>query len=129
MDAEALRAQLMPTFREELSDHVATLRDGPAVLADPDRSRGDDGEGLVRAAHTVKGAAGSLGIPLVAAAGGQLERRLVAARANGDADADGLVALLPRAADALEDAGERLSRGEDLEGSALDVLMSEMEAS
>jgi chemotaxis protein histidine kinase CheA len=129
MDAKELRAQLMPTFLEDLEGQVAILREGADLLRDaPGYEAGADRlESVLRAAHTLKGAAGAVGVDLVADASRALEQALARARVDGwSADAE-LAALVRDGAGVIEDAGRRLSKSESLAGSPLEVFVAGLE--
>ena len=100
----------MTTFLEELEEHVRTLNQELLALekGPPAEEAGQRLKAVFRAAHSLKGAARSVSLPLIEGACHQLEEILAAAR-------DGLLtlgaehfALLFATADGIEEAGMRL---------------------
>src|SRR5437868_795365 len=82
MDQEALLAQLVALFREELASHVEGLN---ASLLALEKSLGTDEArehvgALLRSVHALKGAARAAGVQLVEEACHRIEELLVAAR-------------------------------------------------
>jgi two-component system chemotaxis sensor kinase CheA len=130
MDRNKLIERLMATFLGELEEHVRTLN---AVLLtlekDPDGpGRADAYKTLLRVAHSLKGAARSVGIAPIEEACHRVEEVLSAARDGRRAlDADRF-ALLFTAADAIEEAGMRLREQQDLADSPLTRLLPRLES-
>jgi two-component system chemotaxis sensor kinase CheA len=121
MDQEALQRRLMDVFVGELEEHVRSLNGGLLAL-EKQPSADDRAEcvrGLFRAAHSLKGAAGSVGVKPIEAACHHLEELLGAVRDGsitlGSEDFD----LIYAAADAIADAGTRLRAKQDLNGSPI----------
>ena len=116
IDQEALQRRLMVVFLGELEEHTRVINDGLLALEkEPSAAgRADHLQGLFRAAHSLKGAAGAVGVKPIEAVCHSLEEILVAAR-------DGSITLGPdhfeviyAAADAVADAGARLREQRDL---------------
>lgn len=112
-----LARRLLPTFLEELEEHLAVLRAGFASLPEIDRGAERDAHlaDLFRAAHTLKGAARVVEQEAIEAAAQCLEAALGEAR-------DGTLELRPVVLDAmaalvieLHDAGARLRDARDLD--------------
>src|SRR5690349_12896722 len=82
MDRAKLFERLMTTFLGELAEHVRVLNDELLALEkQPDEAdRAERFRVLFRAAHSLKGAARSVGVPLIEDACHRLEDILVAAR-------------------------------------------------
>src|SRR5688500_5053914 len=110
MDRDALIKRLMATFLGELDEHARALnRDLLALEKSPDApERAERFKALFRAAHSLKGAARSVGVGTIEAACHALEEVLGAARDGRLAISRDLFALLFAAADAIEEAGMRL---------------------
>lgn len=122
MDKARLIQRLMATFVAELEEHVRALERDLLAL-----EKGAEGEAqrklfevLFRTAHSLKGAAGSVGVGPVEAAAHLTEEVLSAAR-DGRLPIDGafFAGLLP-VVDAIGDAGRRLRDSRDLAGGPLD---------
>ncbi len=130
MDRAKLLERLMATFVGELAEHVRTLNGELLALEkDPDGpTRAERFKTLLRAAHSLKGAARSVNVGLIEEASHRLEDVLLAARDGRVAADPELFALLYAAADALEEAAMRLREQHDLAGSPLDLLLPKLEA-
>ncbi len=130
MDRVSLLARLMATFVGELAEHVRTFN-GELLALEKNPEGADRAERfktLLRAAHSLKGAARSVNVGLIEEASHRLEDVLIAARDHQiAADAD-LFALLYASADALEETGGRLRDQRELDGSPLDLLLSRLDA-
>ncbi len=121
MNKDQLAARLLATFLGELEEQLRVMNaDLLALEADP--ADGERLKSLFRVAHTLKGAARAVNIPLIEQSCHALETLLAEAR-------DGKLTLGPEeftllfsAADALTDAGELLKAGRDLAGSPLAAL-------
>ena len=130
MDQEALQRRLMDVFLGELEEHVRSLNDGLLAL---EKQAGADERtecvrGLFRAAHSLKGAAGSVGVKPIETACHHLEEILGAVR-------DGSITLGPEyfdviyaAADAIADAGSRLRAKQDLTAAPIASIGSRLAA-
>lgn len=108
-DDEALRARLHAVFLEELDEHVERLERGLGLVTAglPDVPAGVVDE-LFRSAHSLKGAAGSVGAAPIAALCHELEDTLSRVR-EGDATLDEpLVHDLLRLVDEVANAGASL---------------------
>jgi two-component system chemotaxis sensor kinase CheA len=110
MDQEALVRRLMDVFLGELEEHVRDLNDGLLALEKVSGrvERVELVKGLLRSAHSLKGAAGAVGVRQIETVAHGVEEIIGAAR-------DGSVALGPKefeaayeAVDAIADAGARL---------------------
>src|SRR5262249_26012110 len=130
VDRDRLARRLMATFVGELGDNVAALeRDALALerAAGPDAAAGLV-QNLFRTAHSLKGAARAVNVPLVEAACHHLEDLLAAAREKGADDPASLCPLVLAAADALGEAGRRLKGNQPLDGSSLEQMLPRLEA-
>lgn len=122
MDKARLIQRLMATFVAELEEHVRSLERDLLTL-----EKGVEGEArrqlfevLFRTAHSLKGAAGSVGVAPVEAAAHLAEEVLSAGRDGRlPIDAEFFGALLP-VVDAVGDAGRRLRDARDLAGGPLE---------
>src|SRR5438874_8356632 len=130
MDKGKLIQRLMATFLEELEEHVRTLNQELLALekGPPGEERARRLKAIFRAAHSLKGAARSVSIPLIEAACHRLEEILSAAR-------DGVLTLGPEhfallfaTADGIEEAGMRLREQQDLSEAPLVDLLPRLEA-
>ena len=114
MDNADLQARLMKTFLVELEDHVATLNE--ALLQLEKETSAERRSQLVRlpfrAAHSLKGAARSVGQTALEGCCQYLESVLAAARSDGSIFDDQLFRLLYSTADAIEALGKALAQGE-----------------
>lgn len=121
MDQEALQRRLMDVFLGELEGHVRALNDGLLALEKQPSAdeRAECVRGLFRAAHSLKGAAGSVGVTPVEGACHHLEELLGAVRDGRIALGPGDFDLIYAAADAIADAGTRLRAKQDLSGAPI----------
>src|SRR5437868_1350260 len=96
MDREALAKRLMATFVAELDEHIGGLnRDLLALEKDPARAdRAEILSSVFRAAHSLKGAARAVQVPLVERACHHLEDILAAVRDGRRSLDAGLFSLL-----------------------------------
>lgn len=124
MDREELSRRLMSTFLGELEEHVRSLnRDlleiekgaGGAVLL----------KTLFRTAHSLKGAARSVGVHPIEALCHRIEGVLSSA---GEALPPALVQGLFAAADAVAEAGKRLREGKPIDVEAVSAVQSRIES-
>ena len=130
MDKARLIQRLMATFVAELDEHVRSLERDLLAL-----EKGVEGEArrqlfevLFRTAHSMKGAAGSVGVAPIEAAAHLSEEVLSAARDGRLAiNGDFFGALLP-VVDAIGDAGRRLRDGQDIAGGPLESALRRMAA-
>jgi len=130
MDRAKLLERLMATFVGELAEHVRTLN-GELLALEKDpggAGRAERFKTLLRAAHSLKGAARSVNVGLIEEASHRLEDVLLAVRDGRVAPDPGVFALLYAAADAFEEAGMRLREQHDLVGSPLDLLVPGLES-
>jgi len=130
MDRNNLIKRLMATFLGELDEHVRTInRDLLALEKDPvGPGRGESFGSLLRAAHSLKGAARSVNVGPIESVSHLLEELVVAGRDGLLAFDHGLFALLFASADAIEEAGTRLREQVDLLDSPLVALPPRLEA-
>lgn len=129
MDREALRAHLAATFMDELEEHVRALnREALALERDAGAERPEILRTLFRAAHSLKGAARSAGVPPIEAVCHVLEELLVRARDGAVLPDAAFVQLLLAAADALEDAAVQLRSKRDPATARLTDLLVRLEA-
>src|SRR4051812_47610727 len=130
MDRNKLIERLMATFLGELDEHVRTLNEGLLSLEkDPEGPcRADGFKTLLRVAHSLKGAARSVGVAPIEEACHRVEDVLSAARDGRRALDPDRFALLFAAADALEEAGMRLREQQDLVDSPLTRLLPRLES-
>ncbi|MBI4565715.1 MAG: response regulator [Planctomycetes bacterium] len=126
MEKDELIRRLMATFLGELEDHVRALncdllalekKPAPEVLAT-----------LFRTAHSLKGAARSVGAGVIETACHRLEEILSGLREGREAASPDLFQLLFSTADAIQEAGGRLKRKADLAGSPLAELLPRLAA-
>lgn len=121
MTREELSARLLATFLGELEEQVramnADLLALEAAPADAERLKS-----LFRVAHTLKGAARAAGVPVVEHACHALESLLAKVRDGATMLEASEFQLLFQAADALQDACQRLKVGRDLADSPLERL-------
>src|SRR5256885_1644033 len=111
LDEDKLQKRLLATFREELAEHVGALNEGLLALekAPDEAARADLLKSLFRAAHSLKGAARSVGLRPIEAMCHHLEESLRAVQKGLlPLEAD-LFQLLYGAADALADAGKPIA--------------------
>src|SRR4051812_42528284 len=119
----------MPMFLDELAEHVRTLNQDLLALEKETQpeERARRVQSLFRTAYSLKGAAGSVNVTLIAGACHRLETILTVVR-DGAPFTPGLAALLFSVADAIEEAGMRLREQHDLTGAPLAALLPRLEA-
>src|SRR5947209_17057611 len=115
MDRDQLSKRLMATFLEELQEHVQALNRDLLTLkrAGVAAERAERLKQLFRTAHSLKGAARSVGARVIEEACHHLEE-VLGAEQDGGASDPGFFSLVFAAADAIEDAGTRLRDDQDL---------------
>jgi two-component system, chemotaxis family, sensor kinase CheA len=122
MPQDDLAARLRATFLQELEEQVQELNRALLAL----EQRPGDAETirtLFRSAHTIKGAAGVAGVPLVEQACHELEGVFAAVR-DGDRVLEGSdFSLLFAVLDALAEAGRLLRSGAPLENASLAAFL------
>lgn len=130
MDRNSLIKRLMATFLGELDEHVRSMnRDLLALEKEPaGPGRGESFQSLLRAAHSLKGAARSVDVAPIESISHLLEEVIVAGRDGRLAFDRELFALLFAAADVIEEAGIRLREEADLSDSPLVALLPHLEA-
>ncbi|MEW5931757.1 MAG: Hpt domain-containing protein, partial [Gemmatimonadota bacterium] len=121
MSRGSLAARLLAAFLEDLDEQLRAM-DADLLALEAHPADGERLRSLFRVAHTVKGAARAAAVPLVEEACHALEARLAEVRDGARALDAGAFRALFFAADALRDAGSRLSAGESLEGTAVERL-------
>ena len=107
MDKAKLLAQLRATFAVELDEQIAALRSGLAALAAEPRSQ-EHVAALLRAAHTIKGAARAVSETTIEAHCHAIEDELGAVRAGMLAVDPAMLARVAATVDVVELAGARL---------------------
>lgn len=131
MDRKQLIARLMATFLGELDEHVRGLNADLLALekgTDPDGPVRRERLGAIfRAAHSLKGAARSVGAAVIEEACHRLEEILGPVRDGTRAISADLFGLLFAAADAIEEAGGRLRDGRPLDDSLLAALLPRLD--
>lgn len=129
MDRGKLIERLMVTFLGELGDHVRAINEDLLALEKIPEGlgRGERYKTLFRAAHSLKGAARSVGVGLIEEACHHLESVLTATRDGAGTLGPDLFALLFEAADAIADAGVRLRDKQDLSASPLSALLPRLQ--
>src|SRR3954451_3762957 len=130
MDRNRLIERLMATFRGELEEHVRTINEGLLALEkEPDGpGRAEWYKTLLRVAHSLKGAARSVGVAPIEEACHRVEEILTAARDGGGAPDRERFGLLFATADAFEEAGMRLREQRDMAASPLCQLLPRLDA-
>ena len=120
----------MRTFLAELEERLQALdRDLLALESVPDAARRSElFTALFRTAHSLKGAAGSVGLELIEGACHRLEDIFAAARDGRGALKPESFELLFASADAMREAGAELRDGHDLANSRLALLLPVLEA-
>lgn len=128
MDQQRLIKRLRETFLGELEEHVSSLNRELLELekGSPGSARGERVQSLFRTAHSLKGAARAVNIDLIQDVCHELEDILGAAREGRRSLGPAEFRLLFAAADALEDAGERLRQEQSLDDSPLADLLVEV---
>lgn len=130
MDKDSLVRRLMKTFVGELEEHVQALDRNLLILErGPDAStRLEVFRKLFRIGHSLKGAARSVNVGPIEAAGHHLESIFVDAQDGAiDLDTD-LFELLFATADAFKEVGRRLGAGEDVSNCSLAALLPRLQA-
>src|SRR5215213_993273 len=130
MDRGKLIQRLMVTFLGELGEHVRAINDDLLALekAGDGVDRVERIQSLFRSAHSLKGAARSVGAGVVEQACHHLEGILARVRDGGMPLEQPLFALLFATADAIEEAGMRLREQQDLTDSPLAGIIPRLES-
>jgi two-component system, chemotaxis family, sensor kinase CheA len=130
MNQSELLQKLMATFLEELHENVATLNEHLLALEKEPASatRPRHIEALFRAAHSLKGAARSVNVPLLEKACHQLEEILAGVRDGVRPLGQEIFGLLFDVTDAIEEAGRLLAEQRELTGSRLSALLPQLES-
>lgn len=121
MTREELAARVLATFLDELDEQLPLLN-AELLALEADASDAARLRSVFRVMHTLKGAARAAGVPRIEMACHGLESMLAAVRGGTKTLGSGEFALLFEAADALADAGNRLRRGDTLEGTEIAAL-------
>lgn len=128
IDREALTQRLMATFVTELDEHVGALdRDALALEKATGDERDELARSLFRTVHSLKGAARSVGLDVVAGACHALEELLAGARDRHIELGGDEVQLLFALADALRDAADRLRARSGLDGAPIADLLARLD--
>jgi two-component system chemotaxis sensor kinase CheA len=130
MDRERMLKRLMATFLEELGENVAALNRDLLALekASGTKERAEIIKVLFRTAHSLKGAARSASVGPIERACHALESTLDRAQKSQGVLTPEVFAVFFAAADALEEAGQRLREQQDLSDSPLNGLLPRLEA-
>jgi two-component system chemotaxis sensor kinase CheA len=130
MDKNSLIKRLMATFLGELDEHVRSLnRDLLALEKDPSGPiRAEAFATMLRAAHSLKGAARSVNVVAIESASHLLEELFISGRDGPSGFDRELFSLLFASVDAIEEAGIRLREQADLADSPLVALIPHLEA-
>src|SRR6185312_5968713 len=128
MDREELTKRLMVTFLEELEEHTNTMNQGLLAIEQEGTPDPEIVTTLFRTAHSLKGAARSVGVIPVEQACHQLEEILAGVR-DGEMHLDAAAyKVLFAAVDAIGDAGKRLRHAGTLSVDSMKTLVSKLEA-
>jgi chemotaxis protein histidine kinase CheA len=100
-----IEAAMLEMFRAEVETHMAALSDGLLAL-EKQPSQSDRFEGLMRAAHSIKGAAKIVGLPAAVQVAHAIEDCFVAARRGEASMTSGLVDVLLEGIDLLARAAD-----------------------
>ena len=122
MDRDTLIKRLMATFLGELDEHVRGLNRDLMALEKGEK-RAEAFGSMLRASHSLKGAARSVDAGPIEAASHLLEDLFAAGRDGRLALTPEMTGLLFGAVDAIEEAGARLREQADLAGSPLVALI------
>jgi two-component system, chemotaxis family, sensor kinase CheA len=130
MDRNSLIKRLMATFLGELDEHVRSLnRHLLAIEKDPlGPNRAESFAAMLRAAHSLKGAARSVNVAPIEEASHLLEELFVLGRDGRSTFNHERFTLLFASADAIEEVGHRLREEADLSDSPLVALIPHLEA-
>jgi len=128
IDREKLAQRLMATFLDELDEHVRALdRDALAFEKAAEAERVELTKHLFRTMHSLKGAARSVGLDVIATACHEFEEILARARDDKAPLGADQIQLLFVAADALRDAAERLRDQRGLTDSPIVALLARLD--
>jgi two-component system chemotaxis sensor kinase CheA len=123
-DRDRLAQQLLATFVDELDGHIAALnRDLLALERGGSEVDSERLQSLFRTVHTIKGSSRAAGASLIEQATHHLEDVLSVLRDRLVDLAPPLFELLFGVTDAMAEAGERLRRGQPLEGAQLEGFL------
>lgn len=128
MNQDDLVKQLMAIFLDELEEHVQSMNRDLLTL---ERDLGQDNRELLhrlfRTAHSLKGAARSVDIDLLATACHRLEEILDRVRNREMSLTPALFALMFESVDAIQEAGKRLRAGRDLADAPLVQIVARLD--
>lgn len=126
MDQQELRARLLHTFLDELSEHALGLQAGALALRGQlsEREQRENLQAVFRIFHTIKGAARAAGVPLLERLAHRVEDQLGVIRDSKEPVAAVWVDRLLLAVDALTESGLRLKRQQQLPGPDLTALFA-----
>lgn len=121
MNKQELQARLMKTFLAELEDHVAVLNDALLRIeqTDAEGGRAEPLRSAFRAAHSLKGAARSVGQETLEAVCQHVETILASKQRPGVVFERGLFQLLYETTDAIESLGKVLAEAAPADRSEL----------
>ncbi|MBR9990522.1 MAG: response regulator [Gemmatimonadetes bacterium] len=127
MSPDDLTERLRATFVQELEEQVRELNSGLLAL---EQQPGDENliRSLFRAAHTIKGAARVVGVPVIEPVCHAIESVFANLRDGRQSLTGSDFSLLFATCDALQDAAARMKSGADLEGSSADALLPRLTA-
>ncbi len=125
MDKDALLRTLRVTFAGELEDQARAMQRDLLALERNSLDR-DRVQALLRAAHTVKGAARAVSLDAVEALAHEIETSLVPVRDTASGLGAGLRARLLAAVDAFALGAQRLSQGQEPDAALLDAARASL---
>jgi two-component system, chemotaxis family, sensor kinase CheA len=126
MTPDDLNERLLTTFVQELEEQVRELNSGLLAL---EQQPGDVEliRSLFRAAHTIKGAARVVAVPIVEPVCHAIESVFANIRDGRQSLTGSDFSLLFATCDALQDAASRLRSGESLKGSSAEALLPRLQ--
>jgi two-component system chemotaxis sensor kinase CheA len=129
MEKDELIRRLMKTFVGELEEHARAFDRGLLELERrPDApARAEIFKSLLRTAHSLKGAARSVNVTVLEAAGHRLESIIAVMRDRRIESAPELFKLLFATVDAIKESAGRLSAGEEVGESQFAALLARLE--
>jgi len=128
IDREKLAQRLMVTFLTELGEHIRALdRDALALEKAAGGETVELAGSLFRTVHSLKGAARSVGLGVIASACHALEEILARARDGSAVLEPDMIQLVFAAADALRDADGRLRGQRGLDDSPIVELLARLD--
>jgi two-component system chemotaxis sensor kinase CheA len=130
VDANTLARQLMPTYLEELHDHIQALNNNLLALEKESLQqdeRLEELQSILRTVHSLKGASRSMNMDLIESVCHHLEDVIAGIRDNCIDLDESLFVLLFKTADGIDEAGKRLGREQTLDDSVLLLLDQALE--